>query len=223
MAGKICLIQRGENYFCDKVKSCMAGGGIGAIIFARDDQPECEAMAGLTLRGACIDPPQYVPTIGITRRQGAVLRDMVVAGVPVSAAINIPLPGQSGPYGYMSGTSMSTPHAAAVAALVWSAFPLCTNSEVRAALQRSALDLGTPGRDVYFGYGLVQARAARDYLAANRCRAYLASPPRAPAPRAPSPRAPPPRLVSTSKPPKRPPPPRRRPPPKRRPPNSVLG
>ena len=59
---------------------------------------------------------------------------------------------------------MATPHASAVAALVWSQKPTCTNAQIRCALQKSALDLGAKGRDANFGFGLVRAKAAVDYL-----------------------------------------------------------
>jgi hypothetical protein len=59
---------------------------------------------------------------------------------------------------------MATPHASAVAALVWSANPSWTNAQIREALTASALDLGAAGRDVAYGYGLVQAKAALDFL-----------------------------------------------------------
>ncbi len=72
------------------------------------------------------------------------------------------------PYGTLyeawSGTSMATPHVSAVAALVWSANPAWTNGQIREALQVSAFDLGPTGRDNSYGYGLVQAFAALDYL-----------------------------------------------------------
>ncbi len=67
-------------------------------------------------------------------------------------------------YEYYDGTSMATPHVSAVAALVWSAAPNKTNVEIREALTTTALDLGAAGRDVYYGYGLVQAKAAVDFL-----------------------------------------------------------
>jgi hypothetical protein len=62
----------------------------------------------------------------------------------------------------------ATPHAAAVAGIVWAAFPRCTSEEVRLALQARALDLGPRGRDDRYGFGLVQvisAAAAADPLA----------------------------------------------------------
>jgi len=81
------------------------------------------------------------------------------------------LPTAKGKYGYMSGTSMATPHVAAVAALVWSYFPTCTASQIRTSLGRSAQDLGTAGRDTRYGYGLVQAKAAYDRIRSLGCGA----------------------------------------------------
>lgn len=59
---------------------------------------------------------------------------------------------------------MASPHVAGVAALVWSAFPSFTNYEVREAMQVTATDLGSPGRDDYYGHGLVNAEALYEYL-----------------------------------------------------------
>lgn len=77
--------------------------------------------------------------------------------------------GSQGNYGNMSGTSMASPHVAGVAALVWSHYPSCSATQIRGALNASAEDLGSAGRDVRFGYGLVQAKDAIDYLGANGC------------------------------------------------------
>jgi hypothetical protein len=52
---------------------------------------------------------------------------------------------------------MATPHVAGVAALVWSCDPTATNVQVRDVLASTAFDLGDTGRDVYYGFGLVQA------------------------------------------------------------------
>jgi serine protease len=77
---------------------------------------------------------------------------------------------------------MATPHVSAVAALVWSHFPECTPSAIRHALSVSAEDLGDAGRDVSFGFGLVQAKAAFDQLAANGCVEPPPPPPPPPPP-----------------------------------------
>ncbi len=63
-------------------------------------------------------------------------------------------------YGYLIGTSQAAPHVAGVAALVWSVNPSLTNAQVEDILVKSAADLGAPGRDPLFGWGLVDAAAA---------------------------------------------------------------
>jgi hypothetical protein len=72
-------------------------------------------------------------------------------------------------YEAWDGTSMATPHVAGVAALVWSYNRAWTNQEIRTALQMSARDLGAPGRNTHYGYGLVQARDALDFLIGQSC------------------------------------------------------
>lgn len=70
----------------------------------------------------------------------------------------------SDPSGYkqLSGTSMSTPHVSGTAALVLKAHPEMTNADVRKTLQDTTIDLGNQGRDIFFGYGRIDAKAAVD-------------------------------------------------------------
>ena len=63
-------------------------------------------------------------------------------------------------YSYMSGTSMACPNAAGVAALIWSQYPDMTAEFVRQQLESTCDDLGTPGFDIYFGQGRVNAQKA---------------------------------------------------------------
>lgn len=67
-------------------------------------------------------------------------------------------------YASWDGTSMATPHVSGVAGLVWSHFSSCNAAQIRKALNDSAEDLGSSGRDQSYGYGLVRAKAAYDYL-----------------------------------------------------------
>ena len=63
-----------------------------------------------------------------------------------------------GGYGYLDGTSMATPHVAALAALlVGEGF---SKQEVRDRIVSSTVDLGAPGRDPYFGTGRTDAARA---------------------------------------------------------------
>ncbi|TFH05189.1 MAG: PKD domain-containing protein [Methanosarcina sp.] len=66
-------------------------------------------------------------------------------------------------YWFFQGTSMATPHVSGVAALLISEGANGPD-EVRAAIQDTATDLGTSGWDNYYGYGLVNATAALEYI-----------------------------------------------------------
>jgi serine protease len=90
-------------------------------------------------------------------------------------AVNSTIIGNS--YASWDGTSMATPHVSAVAALVWSHFPSCTGEDIRQAMTATAEDLGSAGRDNTYGYGLVQAKAMYDGLAANGCGGVTPPPP----------------------------------------------
>jgi hypothetical protein len=60
-------------------------------------------------------------------------------------------------YEYYSGTSMATPHVAGVAALAKSLHPDYSNQQIRNLLRSTADDLGDPSKDIYYGYGRVDA------------------------------------------------------------------
>lgn len=64
---------------------------------------------------------------------------------------------------FFSGTSMATPHVSGVAALLISKG---ANGpyEVRSAIESTAKDLGVTGWDRDYGYGLINAKAALDYI-----------------------------------------------------------
>lgn len=151
-AGKVCLIQRGNISFADKVLNCEAGGGIAAVIY--NNEP------GM-LSGTLGETVTSIPSAGISDTDGAALLNQLGASTTLSV--------EASDYAYLNGTSMATPHVVGVAALVWSNFPNCANGEIRAALDATAEDLGAAGRDNAYGYGLVQAKAAVDYLTANGC------------------------------------------------------
>jgi thermitase len=67
---------------------------------------------------------------------------------------------KGGGYGNVGGTSFSAPIAAGVAALIFSVNPSLTPSQVEQILEATAVDLGDPGYDIYYGWGRVDAYAA---------------------------------------------------------------
>lgn len=70
-------------------------------------------------------------------------------------------------YDYMSGTSMAAPFVSAVAALYMEKYPDLPKKSIRSLLQDTALDLGIPGRDSKFGFGLVQFNGTKTTVSAT--------------------------------------------------------
>ena len=60
-------------------------------------------------------------------------------------------------YGGLGGTSMATAFVSGLAALLWSADGGLSAAQVRTLIESNADDLGTPGKDDYFGYGRINA------------------------------------------------------------------
>ncbi|MGJ9419692.1 S8 family serine peptidase [Massilia sp. CMS3.1] len=152
VAGKVCLIARGTVDFSTKVLNCQNSGGVGAIVYNN--------VAG-TFGGTLGTTVTTIPSVTATDVDGNAMK----AQFGQSATVGI----KASNYAYFDGTSMATPHVAAVAALVWSYFPTCTAAQIRTSLGKSALDLGTAGRDTKYGFGLVQAKAAHDRIKSLGC------------------------------------------------------
>jgi subtilisin len=90
--------------------------------------------------------------------------ELAAPGVDINSTIGSTI---NGGYGIRSGTSMAAPHVTGVAALLYSTnFPdvnndgVKNNKDVRLILDNTAKDLGLPGRDNIYGYGVVDAQNA---------------------------------------------------------------
>ncbi len=81
----------------------------------------------------------------------------------VAPGVNIASTGLNGSYARLSGTSMSAAHVSGVAALLAGQPQFDTAPKIRSAILATTLDLGAPGRDAYFGMGLIQAASALTY------------------------------------------------------------
>lgn len=153
-SGKVVLCERGTVSFLDKVNNVANSGGAAAVIY--NNAP------GNFLGTLGDGNSSSLIAISLSQEDGQYLvANKLGQSATVTSAFTWP---SNNTYEYYDGTSMATPHVSAVAALVWSAKPTATNVEIRNALTSTAQDLGTAGRDVYYGFGLVQAKAAIDSL-----------------------------------------------------------
>lgn len=154
-AGKVILCQRGSYSFLAKSQNVAAGGGVAAVIYNNT----AGALNGTLGTDLTVIPG--IPVTGITQADGL---DLLANHIGDSTTVDTVIQSHANGYALLSGTSMATPHVSGVAALIWSANPSWSNQQIRAALHATAEDLGAPGYDTSFGFGLVRAKAALDYL-----------------------------------------------------------
>ena len=148
--GNVVVCRRGTITFAQKVSNVTSGGGVGVAIYNN--------VAG-SFTGT-VGGPTAIPAISLSLADGQAA--LTHAGSE-SSLINSG--GFGNGYQPYDGTSMATPHVSGIAALLWSLYPSKSNAEIREALQKSALDKGAAGRDNTYGFGIVQAKVAYDYLA----------------------------------------------------------
>ncbi|KAI2501321.1 PFAM peptidase S8 and S53 [Fragilaria crotonensis] len=152
-SGKVCLIKREDSYLDSKVDECAFWDGIAVIIY---NNQAGEFVGELYYYAS-------IPVVSTSDTDGAALLNMAGTSATISFSPSN--------YDSYSGTSMATPHVSGVAALVWSRYPACTKDNILNALFVTAMDLGTKGRDDFYGHGLVQAKAASDFLSKGCCTA----------------------------------------------------
>ncbi len=126
------------------------------------------AAAGNCSGGPVSHPARYKSVIAVSAiDSGNNWAPFVCKGPEVelcAPGVKIPstIPGNR--YGIKSGTSMASPHAAGTAALALSSHRYSPSQgphgQIRKLLAWTADNLGTPGRDPLFGYGVVDAEQA---------------------------------------------------------------
>jgi subtilisin family serine protease len=174
--GNIALIKRGLITFNQKVRNAEAAGAVAVVIYNYNDidplgfwtllRPDCDEIEG------CDDRTHSWPVVvAVTASDGARLLADTTRTMDMEAWVD--------DYMILSGTSMAVPHVSGSIALIWSIDPQANADRVRGALLSTAVDLGAPGVDDFYGYGLVNAYAAAVRLAPLRF--YTPQPPREPA------------------------------------------
>ncbi|CAN5727779.1 S8 family serine peptidase [soil metagenome] len=161
VSGQIAHIRRGGTdaqgntlSFITKTQNAIAAGA-QAVIISNNTTGNISGTLGVDVA---------IPVVGVTQAAG----DELQAANPALIA-NVAVIAGAQQYAYFNGTSMATPHLAGVCALLEASAGTTpvTVAQIRAALQTTCEDLGTPGFDENFGFGLVNAQAARAALLAS--------------------------------------------------------
>jgi subtilisin family serine protease len=155
-AGKVVLCQRGTNTFAEKVTAAKNGGGVACVIYNNVPGGFAGTMGTTTTT---------IPAISLSQEDGQAI--IASGGVGQSSTVVSNTVKPASGYEAWDGTSMATPHVSGIAALIWTAYPSKTATQVRTALESTAQDLGAAGTDTYYGKGLVQAKAALTYLGSH--------------------------------------------------------
>jgi subtilisin family serine protease len=154
--GNIALVSRGNSItFYDKAKNAVKAGATAIVMYDNVDEVSFRPVFA-TAAATAAEIAGSAPFLMISLADGQALL----------ATPNVKLTLSTGfeQFAYEQGTSMSCPYAVGAAALVWAASPNSTATNVATALEQTAKDLGTPGKDDTFGYGLVNALDAAKML-----------------------------------------------------------
>jgi len=154
--GKIALVQRGTNTFFEKAQNALKAQAIGIVMYDNKvEEAPFRPVFGTSAKTAAAIPAS-APFLMISQADGQALL----------ATPNVTLTMSNGLEQFLleAGTSMACPHAVGTAALVWAVSPNSTAANVANAIEQTAKDLGTAGKDTVYGFGLVDAFAAAKLL-----------------------------------------------------------
>ena len=160
MNAKVCLVERvgnqGASYpEIDAIKACNSAGASAVIVYGNTELPGLQNPFLVDTNNEA-----SLVSVSVDRATGQALQAQLGSSVTVANTANED-------YEYYNGTSMATPHVSGVATLVWSHHTECSAAQIRSALNATAEDLGSAGRDNQTGYGLIDAVAAKAYLDAS--------------------------------------------------------
>ena len=140
--------------FNSVAKNILTIGAVNDAVLAGVRAPSAGTMTTFSSWGPCDD--------------GRIKPDIVANG----AGLYSPTAVSDSSYSSYSGTSMASPNAAGSAALLQQMYANLFNQRLRASMLKALLihtadDLGNPGPDYKFGWGLINAKAAADLIQAQ--------------------------------------------------------
>lgn len=139
-AARSATVQTAANYMAGLGGLVTASAGNDAVTYTNPDHPSILAVSATTSTDALASFSSKGPFV-----------DVAAPGQSIYTLA------KGGGYRSVSGTSLSAPIAAGVAALMFSVNPDLTPAEAQSILKSTAKDLGTAGYDTSFGYGRIEA------------------------------------------------------------------
>ncbi len=153
-AGVVVVAASGNECNSNSMGSPACGSKVIAVgATYKDTYPNCEDGTSNFNWSCCNDSSPAVDSVVCFSNQSDYL-DVTAPGAMIWSAST-----ESGgsTITTMAGTSMASPQVAGLAALVLSADPTLTPSEVRQIIRDGAIDMGSAGFDRAYGYGRVDA------------------------------------------------------------------
>lgn len=148
LKGQFALISRGEIYFSEKVQNALAANAGGVVIY---NNVEGLMSGSVTEDGSVL----AIPIVMIEQVVGEKLKADLASGKTAEIGVKT----HRTDYSQYSGTSMASPHAAGVAALVLATRKSLTPAQVRDILKTTATPM-TPNAQNEHGSGLIDAEKA---------------------------------------------------------------
>jgi subtilisin family serine protease len=139
--GNIALIQRGTIDFVTKPTNAKNAGATAVIIYNN--------VAG-DITGTLGAAGAHLPVVSVSQAAGTALLSQA-SGTVLNKISS---------WDHYDGTSMATPHAAGVFALVWAANPTMTANAIETTIKNNCDDKGAAGYDTTYGYGRINADKA---------------------------------------------------------------
>ncbi|WP_372590623.1 S8 family serine peptidase [Fervidobacterium pennivorans subsp. carthaginiensis] len=124
---------------------------VSAVEFNGGDYIVADFSSGSPMISVCAPGVSIISTMPQEGSRGYDRRSFVLAE-------------NNGYYGYMTGTSMATPHVSGLVALLLQKYPNAKPWQIRKMLEETAFDIGTEGYDEKAGFGLINASAVNKNL-----------------------------------------------------------
>lgn len=121
------------------------------------------SVGGVDFNGTRAPYSNYGTWLDLVAPGGDLTADLSGDGYPdgvLSTLMDDSSPPLAPIYAFYQGTSMACPHAAGLAGLILAVAPTLTPAQVESILVSTATDLGTSGKDIFYGNGLVNAELA---------------------------------------------------------------